>query len=296
MADIARHLKLSTSTVSRALSRHPSIPEKTRLRVEKTASALGYRPDPMMSQIAARRWSRTSAEPRACMAYIVLGAKVNRRTPHWKGAQRGAASLGYRLEGFSVENMDASNHLCRILRARGIRGIIFRHATASARLPDWDWSAYSVICCGEPPAEHPPMHTVELAITDNHQRLARECLARGIKRPGLLFAATPWLRSEHRRLGGLTTPFLEAGLAPPPFRWWNEESATEISKWLTKVKADAVITMLVPQALKLRDANIIGQKGLPYGCMQLNPDDPREIAGVCSNFSGVARWRRASVK
>ncbi|MCE2859621.1 MAG: LacI family transcriptional regulator [Oxalobacteraceae bacterium] len=44
LSDIAQALKLSTSTVSRALAGHPAINEDTRARVREVAASLGYEP------------------------------------------------------------------------------------------------------------------------------------------------------------------------------------------------------------------------------------------------------------
>jgi DNA-binding LacI/PurR family transcriptional regulator len=43
--EVARHLNVSISTVSRALSGHPEVSEETRQRVQEAAKALGYEPD-----------------------------------------------------------------------------------------------------------------------------------------------------------------------------------------------------------------------------------------------------------
>ena len=47
LKDIANHLKLSVSTVSRALSGGRDVSEKTRDMVLKTAAELNYRPNPL---------------------------------------------------------------------------------------------------------------------------------------------------------------------------------------------------------------------------------------------------------
>ncbi|MEM9707396.1 MAG: substrate-binding domain-containing protein [Pseudomonadota bacterium] len=44
MADVAAHLELTKSTVSRALNGYPDIAETTRVRVERAAERMGYRP------------------------------------------------------------------------------------------------------------------------------------------------------------------------------------------------------------------------------------------------------------
>ncbi|MBT7865613.1 MAG: LacI family DNA-binding transcriptional regulator, partial [Opitutales bacterium] len=53
--DIATRAKLSVATVSMALKNHPSLPEKTILRVKQIAKELGYKPDPVLSALVAHR-------------------------------------------------------------------------------------------------------------------------------------------------------------------------------------------------------------------------------------------------
>lgn len=60
MAEVARKLGLSASTVSRALSGHPRIPEPTRRRVREAATSLGYRIDASASNLRTRQ-TRTIA-------------------------------------------------------------------------------------------------------------------------------------------------------------------------------------------------------------------------------------------
>lgn len=52
--DVANHLGVSVSTVSRAFSASPSISEKTREKVLQTARLLGYEPDPFAGIMAAQ--------------------------------------------------------------------------------------------------------------------------------------------------------------------------------------------------------------------------------------------------
>jgi LacI family transcriptional regulator len=58
IVDIAEELKLSISTVSRALNNHPNISAKTKEKVKKMANKLGYRPNAMAAGLRNSR-SRT---------------------------------------------------------------------------------------------------------------------------------------------------------------------------------------------------------------------------------------------
>lgn len=51
LADLARTLKLSTTTVSRALAGYPDVAPETRARVAKAAEKLGYQPNPLAKRL-----------------------------------------------------------------------------------------------------------------------------------------------------------------------------------------------------------------------------------------------------
>ncbi|MGV8856553.1 MAG: substrate-binding domain-containing protein [Devosia sp.] len=55
LKDLAEHLGLSQTTVSRALNGYPEVNEKTRLRVAETAARLGYRPNANALRLATGR-------------------------------------------------------------------------------------------------------------------------------------------------------------------------------------------------------------------------------------------------
>ncbi len=61
--DIARMLRLSAMTVSRALNDKPEVQEKTRERVVRCAAKLGYQP---------HRWARSLVTKRSCIIGVVI--------------------------------------------------------------------------------------------------------------------------------------------------------------------------------------------------------------------------------
>lgn len=63
IVDIARKLKLSAMTVSRALNGKPEVQEKTRARVIRCATALGYQP---------HRWARSLVTKRSSIIGVVI--------------------------------------------------------------------------------------------------------------------------------------------------------------------------------------------------------------------------------
>ncbi|MGA9408503.1 MAG: LacI family DNA-binding transcriptional regulator [Bacteroidota bacterium] len=55
--DIAKKLKLSPSTISRALNNHPDIKESTKAKIKKVAVELNYRPNPIAQSLKKNRTS-----------------------------------------------------------------------------------------------------------------------------------------------------------------------------------------------------------------------------------------------
>jgi len=55
LKDIAKKLKISASTVSRALSNHPDISEETRIKVKTLADKLNYSPNPIAQSLKSNK-------------------------------------------------------------------------------------------------------------------------------------------------------------------------------------------------------------------------------------------------
>lgn len=72
LADIARKAGVTTATVSLALRRHPSIPERTRARIREIADRLGYRPDPQFAKLMAYMRARHPAAAAAPLALLTF--------------------------------------------------------------------------------------------------------------------------------------------------------------------------------------------------------------------------------
>jgi DNA-binding LacI/PurR family transcriptional regulator len=124
--DIAREAGVDVSTVCLSLNGHPRIPAATRERITALAREMGYRPDPALSSIAMTRW-----QGRRDVKGLVIGflgdpkadTEIEARIQE-AGAREQAKALGYGLERFSIAAYPSPEKLARVLRARGIRGLI----------------------------------------------------------------------------------------------------------------------------------------------------------------------------
>lgn len=152
---IAKAAGVSLGTVSLALRGHPSIPRQTRERIKKVADQLGYRPNPRVAELMGEiRRSRQVGSLTETVALIwtdatrVQVAGYSHLVAFEEAARARLEQQGFGLDVF-YNDADKLAGVERILRARGIRGVLlaplinlrFRHL-------NWDWSHFSVVITG----------------------------------------------------------------------------------------------------------------------------------------------------
>ncbi|MFH1496715.1 MAG: LacI family DNA-binding transcriptional regulator [Verrucomicrobiota bacterium] len=152
MKDVAAAAGVSAATVSRALGMDPKISTDTRLRIQKTATKVGYRPDPLLSAFARRRRGRVAGSEITTLAYVTNSPTRDEwrenpfHKPLFKGATDHALANGYQLEHFWLgEPGMTGERLGRILYSRGIAGLIIAPATAARTLLTLDWARFSCV-------------------------------------------------------------------------------------------------------------------------------------------------------
>lgn len=147
MADIATELGLAKSTVSMALSHHPEIAPATRRKVEKTAESLGYKPDPALSRLAKTRWHSEAHSTREAIALVVWDE--NDYPDQLKDLSAIAGKItdnfGYRLETFFRSRFRTRAALTKVLRSRGIRGIIAFCSRHDSAWEDFPWEHFCAV-------------------------------------------------------------------------------------------------------------------------------------------------------
>ena len=257
MMDIAREAGVSKNAVSLALRNDPQIPEKTRQRIQAIADRLDYRKDPVVAQLMARL--RTTSEPegnKATLGLINANEKGDAFTNHptipryVEGCRRRASQLGYSLDTFWLYDPEINaTRLQRILRARGIRGLLIVGLMNRNRLPEEFseiWESFPCIVTGvrtRKPA-------ISFASTDHHiitLRAFEHALELGYRRPGLVLDRTIDLLVEGRFSAGYRTaqeplPRKER-LNPLIEDRKGSGTLKTFEKWLKKERPDVIFTL-----------------------------------------------------
>lgn len=197
MSLIAEKAGVSKNTVSLALRRDPQIPADTRERIERIAAGLGYEKNPVVAQLMTElRKTRPAGRGRTlALLNANLDARAFTRHPtipaYVAGCRRRAASLGYAVDEFWLHHPELyGERLNRVLKARGIRGVIVAGLMNENRLPtkfSVTWQQHAVVVTGV--RTHEP--TLSFACVDHHA-LVLEAMEQArrldYRRPALVLA------------------------------------------------------------------------------------------------------------
>jgi len=205
MQDIADAVSVSRMTVSRALRNDPRISQARREEIHATAARLGYRANPLVSALMAQLRGADPPEGSTLIAVVNGGGcrladlsenhpeYLHTRHRYFLGAVERCRQLGYRAEEFIIENPEQDASLPRVLRARGIRSILFLPFPGRVNLSGWALDSFAMAVVGYS-IEEPDLH---MALSDqfhNAENAMGMLRVRGFRRIGLVLDRTPNLR------------------------------------------------------------------------------------------------------
>ena len=245
LTDVAKEAGVHHSTVSRALRNHPGIPASTRDRVRQIAEKIGYIPDPNLSALAAYKKTKKKHGFLTNLAWITnfpteTGWSSN---PHFvayhKGAKQRATELGYGLEEFWLAgSIQAGKSPTKILRARGICGLLFCPQTDPGIQLDLEWNYFTPVSLGYTVAAT-PLHNAALDHFASIQLLVRELYGLGYRRPCLVLPVKADARMNISWSAGYTSVAQELSIFECPPVHLDEEELVDTVK---KTKPDVLLT------------------------------------------------------
>jgi len=251
MVQIARELGVTQATVSMALRNHPGISVATKERVQEAARKMGYRPDPLVSALMAQRRGRGSTGSLGTLGVVSFWPESSHyffTRPYFQptrdGIERRAGELGFSLDNFPCDGSPPdAKRLLRVLRARGIQGLIFAqsHVSISAiPIPLGEFSAASI---GN------TLHTPVLSRVEPNRFLEMtivcgKLLEQGHQRIGFFYVHTSRIVSEGIYLGSYYCAMdrVSARKRIPPLTIDDPDDLRPVEAWMLKHKLDAVIS------------------------------------------------------
>ncbi len=258
--DLAKSLQLSHATVSMALRDSPKIAAKTRQRVKEEAERSGYRPDPMLSALAAYRQMKKPSIYHGTIAWLRNDAtqssmKIPLYRQYFEGASWRANELGYQIEEYFLGEPDMSPaRMSNILQARGVQGILLPPQPQPATQLDMCWDLFSTLAFGFSFLK--PRHNLVSSTQYRNSMMAVHCLKNlGYERIGF-FGSTEF---DVRTDGNFTAGYGTATKKMPhskdiPSLLTREnsqlsETLVGIRKWIARWHIDAVVCVTGMQDL-----------------------------------------------
>lgn len=203
LRDIAAKAGVHFTTVGRAIRGDSRVKEDVAKRILSIAKRMDYRADPLLSALSSYR-NREGNAYHGNIGYVFTHpmeslALGSRRA--YLSAKKHAAEQGFALEACQLTGgADGAKQLRRVLRARGVQGVILSPLISPGAYPDFDCDDLAVATIGQSIIE-PIFHRV-----CNHQfhslRMQYSLLRqRGYRRIGLVLSTNANSRTEGIFLG-----------------------------------------------------------------------------------------------
>lgn len=265
LQDIADRAGFGRATVSMALRNHPEIKPATRELICRTAEEMGYRPNPMIAALMTQlreRGGRTAKGqknfPEVTAGQIALVSRfrghIRQREfkdsfyrPLYNAINESAEARGYGIDEFGLgENPVSDARLTQILRARGIRGVLFFPGADSPRgeFPDLDWRYFATVLIGFNTA-HEGLHQVCSDYGYDFECALRHVRAAGFRRIGL--AVTNRVDTATNHAWGSRYLFYRHGIPardrlPPLFSARDHLAQEEVCAWYERHRPQVVLS------------------------------------------------------
>ena len=203
ISTLAEACGVSTSTVSRALSGHPAVRPAVRAKIVGAARRQGYRRNELVGKLMSHvRTGRTQQFLGNLAVIHVPSASQPKLLPAQRRIMAGAASraraLRFKLYEFSLgaDGLSADGY-ARVLRARGVQGVIFLYTEPTDLMADFPWDEFSIIEIDYGKRE-PMLHTVCLDHFDTLTNALTRLQALGYRRMGLFLTRFKDQRIAHK--------------------------------------------------------------------------------------------------
>ena len=292
---IVAHLAgVSPAAVSLALRGAGRISSETRAKILRVAADLGYEPNPILAKALSLARQAPGARYRETVGIVLEYATETgpdyQKTMHQAASQR-AESLGLKLESFVLSDKPADHRrLKRVLKARGIRGIIIiprlEHLQPRLHL---DWQDLAAVEIGRTLWNPRNLHHVETSDYNKVIEAIHLLKKAGYKRIGM--AIEP-MQNQHQR-GTYYAAYLVSQLRQPEHLRipvpastgpWTE---TTFRDWIKRHQPDVLFIHHAPQICGwLKKLGMKWPEDISLFCV--NTRDA-SMSGMVRDYAGLGR-------
>jgi LacI family transcriptional regulator len=210
--DIAKKVKVSRVTVSKALRGHPDISEKMANRIRKVAGDLGYSPNFMARNLSARR-SNTLGVVIPKIAHFFFGSVI-------EAIYNSAFENNYEtILTVSQENAEREKKHIQTLVSMRVDGIIISISQETKDVEIFKWIKKMgipvVFVDRQPEPILPGFSTVQVDDRGGSYRATEQAIKIGYRNLGFI-GGNPWLNIGKNRLQGFKQALKEHGISLRP--------------------------------------------------------------------------------
>lgn len=293
---IAQRLGISTAAVSLALRNTGTVSKELTAKVRAMADKLGYRPNPLLSSLASRRFQNSGSAGELPIA-LFDGRATEDRGALSKIFEKTALEFGYRLCPISPEEFATYKDPGRTLYLRGLLGFILEGRVDHRDFPeDFDWDQFSVVQCGCN-ALSPRFDSVGVSLVHAVEQAFQGALGNAYRRIG--FIIEPSRDNSRSKVvmiesAALAIRRLEApSLADiPAFTDSVERSPGEFRSWLGRYQPDCIIASTSGAMKTLSKFGIDVPSEVAFVSLDAGEGAHRDgstVAGVCSHAEEIAK-------
>lgn len=243
LRDLAHDLGVSAMTVSRALRGRPGVTTALGDRIRARAEALGYRPDPDLRRLALHLRRRRQRDVRAVIAAVTdipAGIEPAYCTRLIRHAGAHARALGFAFSTLRIApDNGGRDALSRVLRARGVEGVLLLPMLAPTDLSTLTWADFSVIAATSS-VSSPAFHRVVPDHAANARLLVARLAAAGHRRLGFVGTTTHAARTGEAFPSALAWHHARHGLRCLPLLHPPDENPPAVA-WARRERPDVVI-------------------------------------------------------
>ncbi|PTX92205.1 hypothetical protein DB346_25025 [Verrucomicrobia bacterium LW23] len=250
---LAEALGLHQSTISLALRDSPRIPAETRQKIREAAERMGYVSNAAAVMLTHRKKASASGRIHSAMAWVNTWGdhsgmyQYKDFSAYRKGARATARKLGYALEEFDVDASPSSlPQLQRILKARGIRGILLPPSKLRLDLSSFDWSTFCTVRIGYSLA-YPATHIAAPDQMGNGRLGFEAIMKRGYCRIGWVSSSQGAPGRSHVHEAGFLLAQLDEPMKNrlPLFEFDRQHEAKSfqsLKRWIERTRPDAIFS------------------------------------------------------